>query len=129
LVPRGANRTILRGGHERRFLRPYGVPWLRGPQRIHSGSLRRGRDLRDLAEFGRDASGRDAGRRGTALAADVTSPGRGAARYARPVRACPDDPEEPLTDHVAPRPRKHPPDRKSTRLNSSHVSISYAVFC
>src|SRR5437868_13179914 len=22
-----------------------------------------------------------------------------------------------------------PPDRKSTRLNSSHVSISYAVFC
>src|SRR5699024_11539925 len=23
----------------------------------------------------------------------------------------------------------HPPDRKSTRLNSSHVSISYAVFC
>src|SRR5690625_5861395 len=27
--------------------------------------------------------------------------------------------------------RKHPqkPDRKSTRLNSSHVAISYAVFC
>src|SRR5207249_10516353 len=23
----------------------------------------------------------------------------------------------------------HHPDRKSTRLNSSHVSISYAVFC
>src|SRR5439155_24387555 len=23
----------------------------------------------------------------------------------------------------------HPPDRKSTRLNSSHVAISYAVFC
>src|SRR5438874_3737369 len=23
----------------------------------------------------------------------------------------------------------HPPDRKSTRLNSSHVEISYAVFC
>src|SRR5207249_11911506 len=23
----------------------------------------------------------------------------------------------------------HNPDRKSTRLNSSHVSISYAVFC
>src|SRR5436309_7696940 len=28
------------------------------------------------------------------------------------------------------RPRKGPhPDRKSTRLNSSHVKISYAVFC
>src|SRR5271167_5089307 len=25
--------------------------------------------------------------------------------------------------------RRSPPDRKSTRLNSSHVSISYAVFC
>src|SRR5438874_6131971 len=26
-------------------------------------------------------------------------------------------------------PRHAPPDRKSTRLNSSHVEISYAVFC
>src|SRR2546430_11238370 len=25
--------------------------------------------------------------------------------------------------------RRHPPDRKSTRLNSSHSQISYAVFC
>src|SRR5699024_11487856 len=25
--------------------------------------------------------------------------------------------------------RQNPSDRKSTRLNSSHVSISYAVFC
>src|SRR5215813_14546821 len=25
--------------------------------------------------------------------------------------------------------RRRPPDRKSTRLNSSHVRISYAVFC
>src|SRR5690606_39343409 len=25
--------------------------------------------------------------------------------------------------------RANPPDRKSTRLNSSHVKISYAVFC
>src|SRR6266576_5515294 len=25
--------------------------------------------------------------------------------------------------------RDHPGDRKSTRLNSSHVEISYAVFC
>src|SRR5699024_11401762 len=25
--------------------------------------------------------------------------------------------------------REYKPDRKSTRLNSSHVSISYAVFC
>src|SRR3712207_8920635 len=26
-------------------------------------------------------------------------------------------------------PQNHPPDRKSTRLNSSHANISYAVFC
>src|SRR3712207_7560408 len=25
--------------------------------------------------------------------------------------------------------RRHPSDRKSTRLNSSHANISYAVFC
>src|SRR5207253_4050884 len=25
--------------------------------------------------------------------------------------------------------QRHPEDRKSTRLNSSHVAISYAVFC
>src|SRR5699024_12392065 len=34
--------------------------------------------------------------------------------------------------HLADVPRAEPPghrDRKSTRLNSSHVSISYAVFC
>src|SRR3989442_7934488 len=29
-------------------------------------------------------------------------------------------------DHA---PGSHSPDRKSTRLNSSHVRISYAVFC
>src|SRR3712207_8512016 len=29
---------------------------------------------------------------------------------------------------LRPRPR-HPEDRKSTRLNSSHANISYAVFC
>src|SRR3712207_7782666 len=27
------------------------------------------------------------------------------------------------------RPRRHHQDRKSTRLNSSHANISYAVFC
>src|SRR5699024_11666584 len=32
-----------------------------------------------------------------------------------------------LTDHYDPRSKVV--DRKSTRLNSSHVSISYAVFC
>src|SRR2546427_7629920 len=41
-----------------------------------------------------------------------------------------------LPDHGAVRPRhgagqphRGPPDRKSTRLNSSHSQISYAVFC
>src|SRR5207249_12311272 len=44
-----------------------------------------------------------------------------------PVRARPA-----LPDHhgrLHPRSEVHLGDRKSTRLNSSHVSISYAVFC
>src|SRR5439155_7899199 len=32
-------------------------------------------------------------------------------------------------DHVARLTQLHRVDRKSTRLNSSHVAISYAVFC
>src|SRR6266581_9169886 len=40
---------------------------------------------------------------------------------------------EPAGERVAGHQRvagqQHPPDRKSTRLNSSHPSISYAVFC
>src|SRR5690242_21106893 len=39
---------------------------------------------------------------------------------------------QPLLDEVAhcsPPPAGEQPDRKSTRLNSSHMSISYAVFC
>src|SRR3712207_8729910 len=31
--------------------------------------------------------------------------------------------------HVPPLVGRQPPDRKSTRLNSSHANISYAVFC
>src|SRR5438477_12932617 len=40
-------------------------------------------------------------------------------------RACP------LPNDIAPAAADHlsRPDRKSTRLNSSHMSISYAVFC
>src|SRR3712207_7770461 len=30
---------------------------------------------------------------------------------------------------TSPRTRRRPGDRKSTRLNSSHANISYAVFC
>src|SRR5699024_11826659 len=50
---------------------------------------------------------------------------------------CP-DPRQPGDDRPAESTRRHGPgraerrttrDRKSTRLNSSHVSISYAVFC
>src|SRR5690606_41432576 len=34
-----------------------------------------------------------------------------------------------VVSEVAAKPKKRGPDRKSTRLNSSHVKISYAVFC
>src|SRR5947209_11564416 len=41
--------------------------------------------------------------------------------------------EERGAEHVGPRPHlalaPGPGDRKSTRLNSSHANISYAVFC
>src|SRR5690606_41453203 len=42
------------------------------------------------------------------------------------------DPTVELADHTVFRPQEvdtSQPDRKSTRLNSSHVKISYAVFC
>src|SRR5271166_6639441 len=38
------------------------------------------------------------------------------------------DPRLP-TQKKSPRERRRATDRKSTRLNSSHVAISYAVFC
>src|SRR3712207_8558937 len=34
-----------------------------------------------------------------------------------------------LVHHCGPHAYFHRPDRKSTRLNSSHANISYAVFC
>src|SRR5699024_11416503 len=37
--------------------------------------------------------------------------------------------DDPVLRHHAGRGPQRPLDRKSTRLNSSHVSISYAVFC
>src|SRR5690349_22794591 len=40
-----------------------------------------------------------------------------------------DAPKPPPAAPVAAAPSAPPPDRKSTRLNSSHVEISYAVFC
>src|SRR5689334_24254562 len=44
------------------------------------------------------------------------------------VSACTRQPTEELVPYVR-QPEEIVPDRKSTRLNSSHSSISYAVFC
>src|SRR5690242_21184481 len=57
---------------------------------------------------------------GVELAADVLDP-RDAVPHHDFVRRLP---EREILDDVAPG-----RDRKSTRLNSSHMSISYAVFC
>src|SRR3712207_8966898 len=46
----------------------------------------------------------------------------------RHVDAVDDDPLRLAVEPVDPQPR-HQRDRKSTRLNSSHANISYAVFC
>src|SRR3712207_7592878 len=60
-------------------------------------------------------------RAGTGRGGDVpaagTRPVRGALAAAR------------WPDRARREPRRHCPDRKSTRLNSSHANISYAVFC
>src|SRR5690349_22940871 len=67
------------------------------------------------------------------------SPGRSGGRAAESALALPDG-ADPLLDPrllaradpdpPADRPQRRPGrDRKSTRLNSSHVEISYAVFC
>src|SRR5256886_7299564 len=57
------------------------------------------------------------GRRGGRVQRHVVDGGAG---VARPVAASGDRGVER---------RRHPVDRKSTRLNSSHSQISYAVFC
>src|SRR3712207_8378195 len=44
-------------------------------------------------------------------------------RFANSTAAVPVQPPQPLTE------REEAVDRKSTRLNSSHANISYAVFC
>src|SRR2546422_1715690 len=49
-----------------------------------------------------------------------------ALEHHRPVAFCDDAPVE---QHHRPRVALAPEDRKSTRLNSSHGYISYAVFC
>src|SRR5690606_42130326 len=62
------------------------------------------------------------------LAADAGSPV--AAARPRQVAQRRRDPAGSLVEHGRGRPRRDPrEDRKSTRLNSSHVKISYAVFC
>src|SRR3712207_8205580 len=61
------------------------------------------------------------GRRGRARRAARARPGRGGgARPRRPRR---------VRDLRGARRAAEPADRKSTRLNSSHANISYAVFC
>src|SRR3712207_7966914 len=52
-----------------------------------------------------------------------TSSHPGTARSSFSRRAVPRKPVVPVTK------RRLPSDRKSTRLNSSHANISYAVFC
>src|SRR3712207_7202900 len=63
-------------------------------------------------------------------------PGRHAARQRHLVRAAAVLEQQQIReaprqarDHVPEPPRGHLVDRKSTRLNSSHANISYAVFC
>src|SRR5207253_9760842 len=85
---------------------------------LHSFPTRRSSDLAD--SVGRHG-GRRAGRRLDQLARPVRQRLFAGDRVARQVG--PGDEAEPRLD------RASWSDRKSTRLNSSHVAISYAVFC
>src|SRR3712207_8925967 len=61
-----------------------------------------------------------------------TAPMRAAASLALALllAACGEEATLPVAAGTGPNPQLPPPrDRKSTRLNSSHANISYAVFC
>src|SRR5690625_1027601 len=58
-----------------------------------------------------------------------TSGGTGTDTHPRGERHRADGGGRGRTDHGGGGELPHHPDRKSTRLNSSHVAISYAVFC
>src|SRR5256885_8099624 len=48
---------------------------------------------------------------------------------AREIARCREMTDKPFGVNLTFLPSVNPPDRKSTRLNSSHLVISYAVFC
>src|SRR5690606_42042286 len=81
---------------------------------LHSFPTRRSSDLRLPYQPTRRSVGMDTGR---SMVTSRDRRGPGAARSALPF------PRRWTSS------RSGPPDRKSTRLNSSHVKISYAVFC
>src|SRR5690349_23028231 len=54
---------------------------------------------------------------------------RRGADASRSLQSCPRGNSRPDSSVVRLNSRNWTPDRKSTRLNSSHVEISYAVFC
>src|ERR1039457_2857402 len=99
----------LRGGAQRIRGAGGGVPGQGRQTGGHRGAVALREDRRARAGIV-EAAGEDAGRGGAQ---------RGSRGRVEPA-------EFHLTDG---RRRASPPDRKSTRLNSSHLVISYAVFC
>src|SRR5215211_9397663 len=98
---------------ERTFVRPVVGAGRRAPARRSAPRRREG-------DRGRSSSARSAGRR-------ASSPGRARSRAAGQAVREAQASSRPLLlrSRIAAVPR----DRKSTRLNSSHTVISYAVFC
>src|SRR5690606_39328591 len=95
---------------------------------LHSSPPRRSSDLPPPAPPAAGEDDADPGRRlllrrGAAIAAGLIATGAAGWGVHRAYR--------PPTVHRldVPLPRLDPRDRKSTRLNSSHVKRSYAVFC
>src|SRR5207248_11076293 len=94
------------------------LPRSSAPRHLHSFPTRRSSDLPGFCRIGRADNAAPLGDRIVAFECD---------RHARPTR-------HKLNEAIIERPAlvdfvKFRGDRKSTRLNSSHRTISYAVFC
>src|SRR5204862_7750556 len=94
---------------------PSALPASRPPRRLHSFPTRRSSDLLDAVDQNAEELGVVGARMRHRLlsTARPIAPSRTSRSNGLAMQPSPDDAQ----------------DRKSTRLNSSHVEISYAVFC
>src|SRR5690606_41402734 len=91
---------------------------------LHSFPTRRSSDLSRLIETGRYEDAKSA-----TDAALARQPGNARLRFIKSAILARQGQTGPAIEVLEQLTADFPEDRKSTRLNSSHVKISYAVFC